>query len=107
MPGGGGATAGLVGVGSSGPTLSESDWPRLGSAEGAVEGGAGSAEATAEMDVGYPVGGGVTSGLSIDSSDNVALTEQLNKVNEADPANNEQQLSDILQEANNTLHGEC
>jgi len=72
-----------------------------------VEGGVGSAEATEKMDVGYPVGGEVTSGLSINSNDNVALTEQINKANEADPANNEQQLSDILQEANNTLHGEC
>ena len=70
-----------------------------------MEGGVGSAETTAEMDVGYPVGGGVTSGLSINSSDNVALIEQLNKVNEADRVNNEQQLSDILQEANNILHG--
>ena len=85
MPGGGGAAAGLVGVGSSGPTLSESDWPRLGSAEGTVQGGAGSAETTAKMDVGCPVGEGVTSGLSINSNDNVALTEQVNKVNEAEP----------------------
>ena len=89
--GGGEVCNGMVGEGPS--LLNEADWPRLASGEGGLAGGADSIEATgtAAMEVGVSVGVGEACGLRVE--------------NGADLANNEPLLSDILQEANQILHG--